>query len=93
MVVKAARSATVTLRLHRLALDAGSEATVGCPCCGGPLDLHQPVAAYPWRLIGTCRPCATWFLIEGAPEGPGVVLVDLLGPGAIGGARDVPLAQ
>jgi hypothetical protein len=34
-----------------------------CPDCESFLNIHQPDAELPDRLIATCGACGTWFLI------------------------------
>ncbi len=36
-----------------------------CPDCARPLSLHQPDERLPERLLGTCRSCLAWFLVDG----------------------------
>jgi hypothetical protein len=36
-----------------------------CPVCGSELELHQPDADLPDRLLGICGACKSWFLVEG----------------------------
>ena len=42
----------------------GEAAKALCSCCGERLDLHQPDAERPDRLLGTCAECGAWFLID-----------------------------
>lgn len=35
-----------------------------CPDCQGRLVVHQPDERLPERLLGTCRCCFNWFLID-----------------------------
>jgi hypothetical protein len=44
-----------------------------CPECDCVLDLHQPVAAEPDRLLGVCCECRGWFLVPG-PDCAGEVI-------------------
>jgi hypothetical protein len=59
-----------------------SAPVVYCPVCGEVLDLHQPDASEPARLIGFCEPppggdgCSGMFYIEGA-GGPAPVIMAL----------------
>jgi hypothetical protein len=34
------------------------------PICHAPLDLHQPDAGRPDRLLGTCEACNAWLLVD-----------------------------
>jgi hypothetical protein len=76
MATARVRSATVILTLHHISLGLGGLNTLGCIRCGEPLELHQPDAASPGRLLGTCRVCSTWFLVEERRDGSGIVLVE-----------------
>lgn len=46
-------------------IDAESQSEIQCPDCAGHLAIHQPDERLPDRLLGTCRNCLVWFLIEG----------------------------
>jgi hypothetical protein len=37
-----------------------------CPGCVTPLVVHQPDEELACRLLGTCRRCKAWFLIDAA---------------------------
>lgn len=37
-----------------------------CPECRGRLVVHQPDERLPHRLLGTCRSCLAWFLMDAA---------------------------
>jgi hypothetical protein len=43
----------------------GDAAEPSCAGCGGDLELHQPDADRPDRLLGTCPECGAWFLVDG----------------------------
>ena len=52
-----------------LKLDVSSEAVRkprerGCPHCREELELHQPDATNPDRLLGTCGSCGSWYIVE-----------------------------
>jgi hypothetical protein len=36
-----------------------------CGRCGSSLELHQPDADLPNRLLGTCPACKAWYVVEG----------------------------
>lgn len=50
--------------LFRVLPDEGPYARVRCPDCRGPLAIHQPDERLPDRLLGTCRSCLAWFLLD-----------------------------
>lgn len=41
-----------------------SWAQAGCPRCRGSLELLQPDAAQPYRLLGVCEDCSAWVVAE-----------------------------
>jgi hypothetical protein len=41
-----------------------STSKVVCACCQTTLDRHQPDLKQPDRLLGTCRRCGAWYLID-----------------------------
>ena len=42
---------------------------VECPTCRTPLELHQPDIEQPDRLLGICRNCHGWALVQSEPDG------------------------
>ena len=57
--------------LVRQPSDAADYSVMQCPVCRGQLMVHQPDERLPERLLGTCRSCFTWFLID---SGDGITL-------------------
>jgi hypothetical protein len=50
-----------------------------CPDCDSHLELHQPEAGFPDRMLGTCHQCHRWFVADfraGHDEGVIVFLPD-----------------
>jgi hypothetical protein len=47
----------------------------GCLACDGSLDLHQPDADSPDRMVGVCMKCARWYLLDSIPGTEEVLLV------------------
>ena len=43
---------------------AADYSVIRCPVCRGQLMVHQPDERLPERLLGTCRSCFAWFLID-----------------------------
>lgn len=56
---------------------------VGCPECSGRMVIHQPDEREPERLLGTCRSCRGWFLVDAV----GGTMLRLPGEEAIRGVR------
>lgn len=46
--------------------------------CGEPLDVHQPEADSPSRLLGTCYDCGLWYLIDLPDAATGSLLLTKL---------------
>jgi hypothetical protein len=50
-----------------------------CLRCGEPLDLHQPAADLPERLIGACSSCCdgcgSWHILNSVPGHDHIVIV------------------
>jgi hypothetical protein len=59
----------------------GEAAGIACPDCGGLMELHQPDAEIPDRLLGTCVACRRWVAIEFGAVG-GTLMVALPSPAA-----------
>ena len=62
---------------------------VQCPECHGRLVVHQPDERLPERLLGVCRSCFTWFLIDAATR----TMLRLPGQDAPGNAGRVSTAD
>lgn len=58
-----------TIRSHISTNPSESEGedytSVHCPSCAEKLSIHQPDERLPERLLGTCRTCLAWFLLDG----------------------------
>lgn len=64
---KDTRTATVPLTMLRFStrperIDEGC-----CLACDHYLDLNQPDASHPDRLVGTCGRCGRWYIIDMVP--------------------------
>ena len=73
------RQVSIASRLVVLpfAAPAGDLTWICCARCREALDLQQPDAQVPSRLIGICLKCSTWFLIELVIEKAEVMMVQL----------------
>ena len=47
--------------------------------CEAPLEVHQPDAEHPDRILGTCERCQGWVIVDFAPESDEGVMVFLPG--------------
>ena len=54
---------------------SGDLAWVRCIKCSESLDLHQPESDFPDRLLGVCKSCRCWLLVELVPNKPEAVLI------------------
>lgn len=70
--MKRTRSITWSIRALSVAFDPDGTSTLRCMACGSALDLHQPDATQPDRLLGTCSgdhgPCGCWHMIDLTPD-------------------------
>ena len=69
------RSVSVVLGLFRI--PSLSKGGVRCPDCKGALDLHQPDERNPDRLLGVCKRCSDWFLMDMRPDQTAWMVVPL----------------
>lgn len=54
------------LEVNRPSSESEDFAGIRCPECGGRMVVHQPDERLPHRLLGTCRCCLAWFLMDDA---------------------------
>jgi hypothetical protein len=71
------RELTVTLRFTTVPVSPDGLSSVLCLGCGEPLDIHQPDADSPDRMLATCEACKRWHLVD-CEAGAGDVVVVLL---------------
>jgi hypothetical protein len=73
------RTDSIVIRLDVLPFPAPPDdmSWVRCVQCDKPLDLQQPDAQAPDRLLGICWTCSSWFLIELATERSEMIMVQL----------------
>ena len=48
----------------RRSLELGDFRGTECPICKGYMEIHQPDAGRPERLLGTCGDCSIWCLVD-----------------------------
>jgi hypothetical protein len=58
------RLITLALGIVRLETDPDHRPELRCPGCHRELALHQPDVQSPDRLLGACRECRDWFLVD-----------------------------
>ena len=47
--------------------------SAGCLRCGGTLDIHQPDAHAPERMLATCHACGAWHLVDCPSDGSALI--------------------
>jgi hypothetical protein len=62
-----------------LEVSADGIVSPACQKCHAALDIHQPDEASPDHLMGTCRDCGCWHMIEMAPSGREAYLLEIPG--------------
>jgi hypothetical protein len=80
------RDLHVTLRSTTVPAGLDGRPPMICLNCKKPLDIHQPDADLPDRLLATCEACKGWYLVECGSDGDQVIVVLLPDPSAIRGA-------
>ena len=70
-----------SLATSRFAASPGRLDDCPCPGCAGCLDVHQPDARVPERLLGVCTGCGRWFAIELGSAGDESAMLHLPGAG------------
>ena len=68
---------SVAVSIKLISLDVDEIGVQACSACSGLMELHQPDAVFPERMLWTCPYCATWFLMDIDPNGSEAVLVCL----------------
>ncbi len=68
MMVNQPALAVVTLMLDVVPEAAQEPFGWRCPRCREELELHQPDAANPDRLLGTCGACGRWYVVDALSE-------------------------
>jgi hypothetical protein len=73
------RDVTVTLEVGRLSSSSSDTLRIGCLGCRSFLELHVPDTQTPERMLGVCRQCGDWFIVELFPPPSGAMIVRLPG--------------
>jgi hypothetical protein len=66
----ASREVVVSLRSVSLPVPEEGLGPVFCVNCGKSLDIHQPDAEQPYRMLATCAECKGWHLVDFDPDAP-----------------------
>lgn len=62
------KKATTNLDVLRFPKPIAELGEMNCPYCSGPLLMSQPDLDSPERLLGVCRLCSHWFLLDLIPN-------------------------
>ena len=68
---------SIPVSISLISLHADDTTALRCPACAVSMELHQPDAGYPDRMLWTCEHCGTWFLMDITPGQHEAVLVCL----------------
>ena len=77
MAPRPEREVSVRLQASTVSTPLDDVISIDCTGCAQSLDLHQPDAALPNRMLGTCEACQAWYLIEFSSEGTSAVILRL----------------
>jgi len=83
MELNSGRVVAVSLRLQAVPNPPDGLTPTACLHCGASLEIHQPDASMPERMLATCESCKAWHLIECGPEIDPTVVVLLPGGAAL----------
>ena len=70
---------SVTLRCSRVLIHPDGT-SLQCLSCGKTLDVHQPDADLPYRMLATCEACKGWHVVDCDREGMHALLMLLPEP-------------
>ena len=76
------REFSVKLRLKVVPHSADGYPVFHCLCCRGSLELHQPDADLPERMLATCPGCHAWHIVT-CPAAAEHVIVVLPDPSSL----------
>jgi hypothetical protein len=77
MEPKTRHEVTLTLIYEIVPVWPEGQTELLCLICGKPLDVHQPDADLPERMLATCEDCKGWHLVEYVPDGAEAVVAAL----------------
>ena len=64
MAAKKPGPVALTIAVEKAAESVGGPSRWLCLECHDVLDVHQPDAANPARLLGTCPECGEWYVLD-----------------------------
>ena len=74
MEPKPDREVASGLKLETIPVRLDDLTSLLCLACRRPLDVHQPDAALPDRMLATCAYCKGWHVVERVPDGVTAVM-------------------
>ena len=77
MVPHTRRSVPVTLAVTGLSHARDEQNPLFCTYCGSPLEVHQPDADLPYKMLATCDDCHVWFLVSSEPDSDEALMIEL----------------
>jgi hypothetical protein len=77
MEPKIRQEVTLTLLFEIIPVWPDGQTEFLCLVCSKPLDVHQPDADLPERMLATCEDCKGWHLVEYVPDGAKAVVTAL----------------
>ena len=57
------RKIAMTLSVMSITLCQDGQSSFLCTHCDSPVEIHQPDADLPYRMLGTCDHCHAWYLL------------------------------
>lgn len=80
---KARRKADISVIYARVLVAPDRDAAIPLAClgCGAELDVHQPDAELPERMLGTCDACKCWHTVFYEPGADVALVVAMPGAG------------
>jgi hypothetical protein len=71
---KPGREAAVSLQYEIVSTSPDSLTSLFCLGCRSVLDVHQPDADLPDRMLATCAHCKGWHVVQWATDGKTVLM-------------------
>jgi len=71
------RNVSVALDLIHFSIPSGDLARLSCLHCRSVLAFHQPDEGFSERILGVCRACKYWFVVDLVPGKAEAVMVRL----------------
>lgn len=79
MATNRGREVSVSLRVTTLPVRHDGQFPLTCLNCRNTLNVHQPDAQMPDRMLATCDDCKAWHLVDADPSAGDILVVLLPG--------------